>query len=170
MADSMNQNPLRSREIYVPPGGPPRVAPPNPAIYDQMGEANIFAMIEDLYRELEQSWLRSMFPQDMVVASQRSAAFFVGLLGGPPLYHQRYGNPMMRARHLPFPIDEAARQEWLACFDRVLERAPHQYSFPSEHLPGFRAFLEGFSAWMVNTAPRSADEELLRLRGKPGLR
>lgn len=161
----MNRNLTYPREIYVPPGGPPQVAPPSPAIYARMGEANIFAMIEDLYRELERSWLRPMFPQDMVAASQRSAAFFVGLLGGPPLYHQRYGNPMMRARHLPFPIDEAARQEWLACFDRVLERAPHQYNFPAEHLAGFRAFLVGFSAWMVNTAPPNPEEGALSLRG-----
>ncbi|MEZ4682950.1 MAG: hypothetical protein R2932_52955 [Caldilineaceae bacterium] len=144
---------MNERQIYVPPGGPPRVAAPDPAIYGAMGEANIFAMLEDFYLELEQSPLRAMFPKNMVKASQKSAAFFVGLLGGPPLYHERYGNPMMRARHMPFVIDEAARQEWLACFDRVLAAAPERYKFPSEHIAGFRAFLEGFSGWMVNTAP-----------------
>jgi hemoglobin len=110
-------------------------------------------MIEDFYRELERSTLRPLFPADMVAASRKSAAFFVGLLGGPPLYHQRHGNPMMRARHLPFSITLAARDEWLACFDRVLAHAPERYGFPAQHLPGFRAFLEGFSLWMVNTAP-----------------
>ncbi|MEM7032234.1 MAG: hypothetical protein AAF629_21975, partial [Chloroflexota bacterium] len=77
-------------------------------------------------------------------------AFFVGLLGGPPLYHQRYGSPMLRARHLPFPIDEQARQVWLDCFDQVLDQAVEQYNFPAEHLAGFRNFLHGFSIWMVN--------------------
>ena len=144
------------RQIYIPPGGPPRVASPSPEIYAQMGEANIFAMLEDFYRELEKSPLRAMFPKDMVKASQKSAAFFVGLLGGPPLYHQRYGNPMMRARHMPFVIDEAARQEWLACFNRVLDHAVEKYNFPAEHLEGFRNFLVGFSSWMVNTAPPEA--------------
>lgn len=144
---------MNERQIYVPPGGPPRVAAPDPAIYEAMGEANIFAMLEDFYLELEKSPLRAMFPRDMVKASQKSAAFFVGLLGGPPLYHQRYGNPMMRARHMPFVIDEAARQEWLACFDRVLAAAPEKYDFPADYIPGFRAFLDGFSGWMVNTAP-----------------
>ena len=143
---------MHERQIYVPPGGPPRVAAPSAEIYAAMGEANIFAMLEAFYHELEQSSLRHMFPRDMVNASQKSAAFFVGLLGGPPLYHQRYGNPMMRARHLPFVIDETARQEWLACFDRVLALAPTKYNFPAEHLPGFRTFLVGFSSWMVNSA------------------
>jgi hemoglobin len=64
----------------------------------------------------------------------------------------RYGAPMMRARHLPFPIDEAARREWLVCFDRILDQAVEQYDFPAQHLPGFRAFLHGFSTWMVNKA------------------
>jgi hemoglobin len=138
--------------LFVPAGGPPRVAPPDHAIYAAMRTENIFAMQRDFYRELEKSWLRPMFPEDMMAAADKSAAFFVGLLGGPPLYQQLYGNPMMRARHMPFPIDEAARQEWLRCFAVVLEDAPARYNFPAEHLPGFWAFLEGFSGWMVNTA------------------
>jgi hemoglobin len=129
------------------------VAAPDPAIFAAMGEENIFAMLADFYGELEKSSIRAMFPRDMQKASQKSAAFFVGLVGGPPLYHQRYGNPMMRARHLPFAIDEPARQEWLRCFAAVLEDAPLRYGFPAEHLAGFWAFLEGFSGWMVNTAP-----------------
>lgn len=117
-----------------------------------MGEERIFAMLEAFYRELEQSSIRGMFPADMAAASRKSAAFFVGLLGGPPLYQQRYGSPMLRARHLPFVIDQAGRQEWLACFDRVLERAPREFGFPPQHVEGFRTFLREFSGWMVNSA------------------
>jgi hemoglobin len=139
------------QQPYTPPGGPNQAAPPSHEIYAHMGQANIFRMMADFYAELEQSSIRSMFPQDMQKASQKSAAFFVGLLGGPPLYHQRYGNPAMRARHMPFAIDETARQIWLDCFETVLADAVDQYNFPAEHLPGFRAFLHGFSRWMVNT-------------------
>lgn len=141
-----------NRDIYVPPEGPPRVAAPSREIYGVMGEANIFQMLEDFYVELGQSSISHLFPEDVVAASQKSAAFFVGLLGGPPLYHQRYGPPMMRARHLPFPIDDAARRVWLSCFERVLENAPDAYDFPAEHLEGFRTFLREFSKWMVNKA------------------
>lgn len=137
--------------LFTPPGGPPRVEAPSHAIYAHMGQDNIFQMLEDFYLELEQSAIRFMFPEDMVAASKRSAAFFVGLLGGPPLYQQLYGPPMMRARHLPFPIDEEGRQVWVDCFFRVLDNAPQKYNFPEEHLPGFRAWLDGFSGWMVNT-------------------
>ncbi len=143
-----------SRPVYVPSINPAQIPPPSREIYARMGEANIFRMMEAFYQELERSSLRPLFPADMAEASKRSAAFFVGLLGGPPLYHQKYGNPMMRARHLPFAITPGKRAEWLACFDRVLAEAPERYAFPAEHLPGFRAFLEGFSLWMVNSEER----------------
>ena len=140
------------RVIYIPPGGPPQGPGPNSAIYRIMGEAKIFRMMSDFYRELEKSELRPLFPADMEEASKKSAAFFVTILGGPPLYAQKYGPPRMRARHIPFEIDERARQIWLACFDRVLDGADVKYQFPMEHMGGFKDFLKSFSAWMVNKA------------------
>jgi hemoglobin len=140
------------RIIYTPPGGPPQGPGPNPAIYKSMGEGNIFNMISDFYKELEKSEIRGLFPPDLEEASKKSAAFFVTILGGPPLYFEKYGSPRMRARHLPFTIDEAARQIWLACFEKTLEGADVKYQFPLEHLQGFKDFLKSFSGWMVNKA------------------
>jgi hemoglobin len=140
------------RSIYTPPGGPPQGPGPNPEIYRIMGESNIFRMMLDFYKELENSEVRHLFPPDMEEASKKSAMFFVTLLGGPPLYLQKYGSPRMRARHLPFEIDEPARQVWLRCFDNVLEGSETKYNFPAQHLQGFKDFLKSFSAWMVNKA------------------
>lgn len=83
-------------------------------------------------------------------ASKKSAKFFVQVFGGPPLYVIDHGPPRMRARHLPFEIDDNARQAWLACFDKILEGAEKKYNFPTQHLQGFKDFLRDFSAWMVN--------------------
>lgn len=141
---------MNQRNIFVPPDGPPQYRP-NPEIYAKMGEENIYLMLADFYAELEKSKIRALFPEDMAAASRKSATFFIFLLGGPPLYHQQHGPPMMRQRHLPFAIDEAARQEWLLCFDRILVDADKKYHFPIEHVEGFRQFLERFSGWMVNT-------------------
>ena len=140
------------RVIYTPPGGPPQGPGPSPEIYRIMGEANIFRMMLDFYRELEKSEVRSLFPADLEEASKKSAMFFVTVLGGPPLYFEKHGSPRMRARHLPFEIDERARQVWLGCFERVLEGADVKYQFPLQHLQGFKDFLKNFSAWMVNKA------------------
>jgi len=139
------------RRISQPAGGPPQTERPSPEIYRAMGEDNINRMIHDFYAELEKSTIREMFPTDMEKSADKSAAFFVGLLGGPPLYHERYGQPMLRARHMPFRIDADSREVWLGCFKRVLTNAPERYGFPEEHLPAFVDFLDGFSLWMVNT-------------------
>ena len=109
-------------------------------------------MCADFYAVLEDTEIRPLFPEDMAEASKRLAAFLVGLFGGPPLYRDRFGPPMMRRRHLHIPIDERARQVWLGAFRKVLERAELDYRFPPEHLPGFLEFLDAFSAWMVNRA------------------
>lgn len=147
----MDFTPIRMKPVYVPPGGPPQHIAPSQEIYALMGEENIFKMCEDFYRKLEGSELRPMFPPDMVEASKKQAMFIVGLVGGPPLFAQAFGPPMMRKRHIPFEIDEAARQIWLTCFTETLKNAVEDYHFPAEHLDGFIEFLIGFSAWMVNT-------------------
>ena len=139
-------------EVYIPPCGPPKDGP-SKDIYRVMGRENIFRMVEDFYHALERSEIRHLFPEDMVGASRKNAAFMVGLLGGPPLYQELYGPPMMRRRHLAVPIDESTRLAWLNCFRSVLKNAESDYNFPAEHLQGFIQFLEGFSAWMVNRKP-----------------
>ncbi|MDA0578407.1 MAG: hypothetical protein O3B24_09950 [Verrucomicrobia bacterium] len=144
-------SPLRRTNVFVPLAGPPQVSPPSHAIFAAMGEDNISRMIADFYDELEKSPVRHLFPPDMRTASKRSAAFFVGLLGGPPRYHERYGNPALRARHLPFQIDNNAREVWLTCFNTVLATAPEKYQFPKTHLEGFQTWLREFSRWMINT-------------------
>ncbi len=139
-------------EYWTPPSGPPQGLPPSKAIFAAMGQDAIFAMCRDFYARLASSNIAHLFPADHAAASEKLACFLVGLFGGPPLFHERYGAPRMRARHLPFTIDQAARREWLRCFDETLEGAELRFGFPAEHLPNFRGFLNEFSAWMVNRA------------------
>ncbi|MDF1569252.1 MAG: hypothetical protein RQ801_06175 [Spirochaetaceae bacterium] len=142
----------RTKPIHVPNMDPSDMPSLDPAIYASMGEEGVFRMLSEVYCRLEASSIRGMFGEDMQEASQRSAAFYVQLLGGPQMYNERYGNPMMRRRHFPFEIDEASRVVWRDCFYAALENAENDYGFPPEHLPAFKAFLERFSKWMVNTA------------------
>lgn len=146
------------RPVYTPPGGPPTNTSVSKEIYGRMGEANIRSMISDFYDRLAGSEVAHLFPktpEGLDEAKDRSASFFIFLLGGPPLYQQKYGPPMMRARHMPFAIDETARTVWLREFDTVLDTSVEKHHFPPEHLEGFRSFLHAFSRWMVNTADRT---------------
>ena len=139
------------RPLYVPPGGPPAEGPSR-ELYAAVGLERLLALCAAFYRELEQTEIRPMFPEDMPGASRHLALFLAQVMGGPPLFTELRGPPRMRMRHLPFRIDEAARQVWLQTFLRVLGDGSC-HGFPAEHVPGFRRFLEEFSAWMVNTAP-----------------
>jgi hemoglobin len=140
------------RNIFVPDVNPAEILGPSREVYAAMGQDNIDRMLEDFYRELGASPIASLFPKDLVKSSRKSATFFAQLFGGPQHYTERYGSPRMRARHMAFRITPRAREEWLACFERVLVRAVADYQFPAEHLDGFRTFLHRFSMWMVNTA------------------
>jgi len=46
--------------------------------------------------------------------------FLSGWLGGPKLYVERFGQPRLRARHLPFAIGVTERDQWLACMTRAM--------------------------------------------------
>ncbi len=140
-------------DIHVPPEGPPRVPMPSREIHAAMGEAAVVQMCRDFYAELETSPIRHLFAEDMARASEHIASYLVEIFGGPPRFSARFGPPMMRARHLRFAITPADRDVWLSCFRAVLADAPARYGFPAEHLPGFLAWLEGLSAWMVNRPP-----------------
>src|SRR5262245_54074070 len=141
-----------ARIIYTPPGGPPQGPGPSREIYGLMGDENIYRMMSDFYAELGRSEVRHLFPPDLEAASRKSAAFFIGLLGGPPIYVEKYGSPRMRARHLPFEIDETARKVGLPSLEKTLENADTKYGFPLQHLQSFKDFLISFSGWMVNKA------------------
>ena len=163
--------PNPDRPIYPPPGGPPDAGTLSREIYGIMGEAAIFAMLDEFYQRLGRSEIAHLFPRGedaLRHASEKSGAFFSFLLGGPALYQQRYGRPMMRARHLPFRIDENARRVWLREFFGVLENAPQKHGFPAQHLPGFMDFLDRFSGWMVNTADEEPNETTQGDPGDPG--
>lgn len=126
-----------SQRVYVPPVNPGQIPPPSRDICAIMGEANILRMIEDFYRELEQSSLRDLFPADVVAASRKSAAFFVGLLGGPPLYQQRFGNPMMRARHLAFVITRGRARSGSRASSACSRMRPGATPSPNSTCPAF---------------------------------
>jgi hemoglobin len=59
--------------------------------------------------------LRALHPTTLDGSRDKFAWFLTGWLGGPDLYVERFGHPMLRARHLPYPIGVATRDQWLTC-------------------------------------------------------
>jgi len=89
------------------------------------GHETLARVVERFYAlmdsEPEYYAVRKLHPADLASSREKLFMFLSGWLGGPPLYAQKIGPPMLRARHLPFPIGSAERDQWLACMRRALE-------------------------------------------------
>jgi hemoglobin len=88
------------------------------------GDAGVRALVNRFYdlmdSEPEFEKLRQLHPPDLGNSRERLYLFLSGWLGGPPLYIQKHGHPRLRARHLPFPIGDAERDQWINCMRRAL--------------------------------------------------
>lgn len=98
----------------------------NNTIYEQIGgEENIRRLVDRFYDLMdalpEAAGIRRLHPEDLSQSREKLYLFLVGWTGGPPLYVQKYGHPRLRARHLPFPIGEAERDQWLLCMNQALD-------------------------------------------------
>ncbi|GGH83983.1 hemoglobin [Pullulanibacillus pueri] len=65
--------------------------------------------------------LAPIFPDDLTETARKQQQFLTQFLGGPPLYSEEHGHPMLRARHLPFPITPARAEAWLSCMRRAMD-------------------------------------------------
>jgi len=89
------------------------------------GEEGVKALVERFYdlMELEPDFarLRAVHGSTLEHAREKLFMFLSGWLGGPQLYTDRFGHPMLRARHLPFSIGQEERDQWMACMVRAMQ-------------------------------------------------
>ena len=76
--------------------------------------------------ELQVKPLRDIHPQSLKLSEEKLYQFLSGWLGGPQLFQQQHGNPALRARHMPFAVDEAMRDQWLMCMEHALNEHVEQ--------------------------------------------
>ena len=100
--------------------------PAAPTPYERVGgDAGVRRLVDRFYAlmdtEPEYFGIRKLHPEDLSGSNEKLYLFLSGWLGGPPLYLRAHGQPMLRARHLPFPIGTAERDQWLACMNRAME-------------------------------------------------
>ncbi|MSP86113.1 MAG: hemoglobin-like protein [Methylotenera sp.] len=90
--------------------------------------------------------IRAMHAADLTSAREKLFMFLTGWTGGPQLYIERYGHPMLRKRHLPFAIDESARDQWMYC----MIKAMHQQGFDEALMTKLAEQLYGVADFMRN--------------------
>lgn len=88
------------------------------------GETQVRALIERFYDLMdttpEYHAIRKLHPANLSGSREKLFMFLSGWLGGPPLYTDKFGHPMLRARHLPFAIGIAERDAWMACMAQAM--------------------------------------------------
>ncbi|HYC43167.1 MAG TPA: group II truncated hemoglobin [Noviherbaspirillum sp.] len=83
------------------------------------GEEKLRALVDRFYdlMELEPEFagIRAMHPASTDGSREKLFWFLCGWMGGPDYFVERFGHPRLRARHLPYAIASAERDQWLRC-------------------------------------------------------
>jgi hemoglobin len=101
------------------------VADPAGSVFEQVGgEAGVRVLVDRFYdlMDLEPGYagLRALHPTLLDGSRDKLFWFLCGWLGGPDHYQHRFGHPRLRARHLPFAIGIAERDQWMACMQQAM--------------------------------------------------
>ena len=94
--------------------------------YELMGGEIVLRRLVDRFYDLmdedpDYYGIRKLHPQDLTSSRQKLFMFLCGFMGGPSLYTEKFGEPRMRTRHLPFSIGVSERDQWLSCMSRAME-------------------------------------------------
>ena len=88
------------------------------------GDSAVRGMVDRFYDLMdsvpEYYVIRKLHPADLAGSREKLYRFLAGWLGGPQFYVEKYGPPMLRARHLSFAIGLAERDAWLACMKQAM--------------------------------------------------
>jgi hemoglobin len=119
--------------------------------FEQLGgESGVRALVDRFYDlmalEPQFAELLALHPQDLGGSRDKLFWFLCGWLGGPNHYIDRFGHPMLRARHLPYAIGLKERDQWMACMLSAMQEM-HVDEALAERLT--QAFF-GTADWMRN--------------------
>lgn len=111
------------------------------------GDAAFHKLVDVFYAKVNADpVLRPMFPDDLEPGKHWQFLFLTQFFGGPPRYAAERGHPRLRQRHFPFPIDQQARDHWLA---HMLE-AIDETGIPEPARSEMRTYFERASTFMMN--------------------
>ena len=117
-------------------------------VYERIGEEGFTRLIRAFYAQVPgDDLLAPMYPKDdLEGAEQRLRDFLIGRFGGPQRYIEQRGHPRLRMRHVPFAIDQGARDRWVTLMERALTEA----RLPDDVTELLREFFHGVATFMIN--------------------
>lgn len=92
------------------------------SLFIKLGEAEGMRNIVEAFYPIVQSnpKLAPLFPKDIQPVMDKQYLFLTQFFGGPTLFSNEHGHPMMRARHMGFEITHELAGEWLKCMHTAL--------------------------------------------------
>lgn len=89
------------------------------------GDPTVRALTDRFYTLMdtlpEAARCRAVHPPDLTGSAEKFYEYLSGYLGGPQLYIEKRGHPMLRRRHFGAAIGPVERDEWLLCFRRAMD-------------------------------------------------
>ncbi|WP_377889577.1 globin [Alkalihalobacillus sp. R86527] len=117
-------------------------------MYELIGRSQLDELVNAFYSRVSQHpKLKPIFPADLDETARKQKQFLTQFLGGPPLYSEEHGHPMLRARHLPFEITPERASAWLSCMEEAMDEVELDIEL-KEHLLNRLTFT---AHHMVNT-------------------
>jgi hemoglobin len=98
----------------------------NQTLYERIGGDEALTQLTDKFYDLvfEHELISRLFKSDKNLIQQKQRLFLTQFLGGPQLYSDVHGHPMMRARHMPHTITEDDAVAWLQCMSQAVGELP----------------------------------------------
>jgi hemoglobin len=120
------------------------------SVYSMIGADGFNRLVAAFYRQVpNDDVLGVMYPErDLEGAEERLRDFLIYRFGGPSRYIEMRGHPRLRARHLPFQINQAARDRWL----QLMNNAFAETALPDAAERQLRQFFEQMSTFMINAS------------------
>jgi hemoglobin len=117
-------------------------------LYEQAGGTETFErLVRGFYeRVADDPVLRPMYPADLDPPRERLTLFVIQYFGGPATYSQKRGHPRLRMRHIPFAIDQAARDRWVTHMLASLDSLGLEPSVRDE----LRRYFQDAATFMIN--------------------
>ena len=90
--------------------------------FESIGEDTLHRLVDTFYDLVAQHPdLAPIFPNQFTEIARKQKQFLTQYLGGPQVYTEEHGHPMMRARHLPFPVTPTRAKSWLSCMTQAMD-------------------------------------------------
>ena len=91
--------------------------------YEIVGPEALYQMIDHFYYLVERDErINYLFP-GILGNKSKTKAVLTQFLGGPDLYTQEHGHPMLKRRHMEFTITEYERDAWLENMYTAIQHA-----------------------------------------------